>query len=343
MLLLRRRSLAILAAGGLCSRAAAAADTPAAVHGGGSSFVSPVMARWTEGAKSKGMSVEYAVLGAGSSQNQILAGDIDYAAGELAMSSEKLRLAELVQFPVVFGAITFSVNIEGIADGQLRLNAALLGGIFSGALKKWNDPAIAAANPGPALPDLDIRPVFLGDTTGAVFSTSTTLVRYLMANNADWQAKFTTKIGSRWAVGSMVPTSAAMVPLLKSRPGGIGYMALGTALSNKLPRVVLQNKSGEMLLPSPASLQTTVSKIDWKASPDLVVNVTDLPGAGVWPLVLCSYAVMSRAAAKKDRAEKVRAFFTYALNDGGDAAIASSALPLPAEAKAKVLELLSKG
>lgn len=343
MLVSKRRSLGILAAVGLCSRTVSAADAPAELHGGGSSFVSPVMARWTEGAKAKGMSVEYAVLGAGSSQNQILAGDIDYAAGELAMAPEKLALGELVQFPVVFGAVAFAVNIDGVADGQLKLNAALLGAIFSGALKKWNDPAIGAANPGLTLPDLDIRPVFLGDPNGAIFSTSTTLVRYLMANNADWQAKFAAKIGSRWSVGSMVPTSAAMVPLLKSRPGSIGYMALGTALSNKLTRVMLKNKNGDMLLPSPESLQAAVSKVDWKASPDLVVNPTDLAGAGVWPLVLCSYAVMSRAAAKKARTDAVREFFTYALNEGAAAATASSALALPAEAKAKVLELLAKG
>jgi phosphate transport system substrate-binding protein len=339
MLVLNRRSFAVLGAGSLCARAASAADAPVAVRGGGSSFVSGVMTRWTASAKAKGMTVDYAVLGAGASQNRILAGDIDFAAGELVMTDEKLALADLMQVPVAFGAMAFAVNIDGMADGQLKLNPRLLGGIFSGALKKWNDPDIAAANPGLSLPDLDIHPISLGDTNGAVFSTSTTLLRYLMAYNPDWQTRFQGKrLGTRWASGMLVPTSAAMVPLLQSHPGSIGYMSLGAALSTRLPRVMLPNKGGEMVLPSPESLRVAVSRIEWQG---LVVSSVDLPAAGVWPFVLCSYAVISRAAEKQARNDAVRAFLRYALQDCDGDVVAAGGAPLPADAKAKVLALLA--
>lgn len=313
------------------------------IRGGGSSFVSPVMGRWTEAAGKRGMDVSYSVLGTGIAQNQILAAEIDYGAVELPIAADRLAMSSLIQFPVVFGAIAIVVNIAGIADGQLKLNANLLGGIYGGTIKNWNDPRIAEANPGLHLPDTEVHPVFLGDPAGSLFSTSTTLARYLIANNADWQQRFAGGLRARWATGTMVPTAAAMVPVMQSRPGGIGYMALGTALSGKLTRATIQNKNGEAALPSADSLKAAVSKIDWAASPDLVVNAVDRPGAGVWPLVLPTYITIAGNPKNPERAAAVRAFFTFVVNEGGDQVATSHAEPLPPEVRVKVLAMLGAG
>jgi phosphate transport system substrate-binding protein len=343
MLLLNRRTFATTFASGLFTHAAIGAGLPSTAQGGGSSFANPVMTKWTEAARGLGMAIDYKVMGTGSAQDGVLSGDIDYAIGELPMPASKRALGTLMQFPVAFGAIAFTVNIDGVADGQLQLDATLLAGIFAGKVKKWNEPAILAANPGMKLPELDIVPMYLGDPNGAVFSTSTTLLRYLMANNTDWQAKFASyKPGARWASGMMLPTSSAMVPLMKSRQGSIGYMALGSALASGLARVKLRNKNGEVLLPTPESLRVTISRIDWTTAPDLVVDTTDLSGAGVWPLVLCSYATTSTAPENRVKTDAVRSFFAYAIQEGDQGVIAVSALPLPTETKARVLTLLEK-
>jgi phosphate transport system substrate-binding protein len=310
-------------------------------NGGGSSFVRPVLVGWTGAASKRGMHIDYTVLGTGEAQNQVLAGDIDFSAVELPMPADKLDMANLVQFPAVFGVMTVVVNLDGIVDRQLKLDAALLGGIFSGSIKTWKDPRIAAANPDLKLPDVEVHPVFLGRPDGSVYSTSTTLARYLIDRNEDWKQRFPTGLLTRWSVGSMVPDAGAMVPVVKALQGSVGYMALGTALSGKLTQVTLRNKAGELVQADAASLKAAVAQVDWSA-PDMVVKATDLPGAGVWPLVLPTYVVIPRTPRNKARGDLVRAFLEFVLKEGDDLTVASHALPLTPAARDKVLALLAK-
>ena len=339
MTTLGRRSLTLAALGGLISPTAWGDNTPSVGHAGGSSFVGPVMNRWTKASKDKGVPVDYAVLGTGEAQNQVMAGEIELATVELPMPKSKLEIGDIVQFPVVFGAMTCVVNIDGVGDGKLRLDAALLGGIYSKSIRSWRDPRIVAMNPDLRLPDIEVQPVFLGRPDGSAYSTSTTLAQYLLANNADWRERFPNGLRTRWATGSMVPDAASMIPVMTARQGGIGYMALGTALSNKLTQVTLRSKSGEWVQANADSLGAAVRQVSWDA-PDLVVNTVDLPGAGVWPLVLPTYAMIARRSRNKLRGDTVLAFLRVALNDGDAIAIESKALPLPPLAKAKVLAVL---
>ena len=55
-------------------------------------------------------------------------------------------------------------NLPGITT--LKLNAATACGIFTGEIKSWNDPALAALNPGVSLPSTAITPVLRGDLAG---------------------------------------------------------------------------------------------------------------------------------------------------------------------------------
>lgn len=334
---------AILAAsGGLIIANASrtsAGETP--IVGGGSSFVRPVMSRWAEAATKKGSPVEYKVLGTGVAQNQVLSGEIDFAAVELPFPPDKLSLGDLVQVPVVFGGMTLVVNLEGIGDGQLKLDATTLGGIFAGKIRTWSDPQVAALNPDLKLPEVEVRPVFLGEPSGSAFSTSTTLARYLIAHNADWQARFPNGLKTRWAAGSMVPTAEAMVPVVNAHPGGIGFMAMGTALANKLATVQLRNKAGETLRIQAGGLRAAVEQVNWGASADLVVETVDLPGAGVWPLVMPTYAIFPRNPADKARGQAVRAFLRGAIEQGDELVLASNGIPLPAAGRAKVNAVLA--
>jgi phosphate transport system substrate-binding protein len=175
------------------------------------------MNRWTKASNDKGIPVDYAVLGTGEAQNSVMAGEIDLAIVELPMPKNKLEMGEMVQFPVVFGAMTCVVNIEGVGDGKLRLDAELLGGIYSKSIESWRDPRIVAMNPDLRLPDIEILPVFLGRPDGSAYSTSTTLAQYLLANDADWRERFPNGLRTRWANGSMVPDAASMFPVMNAR------------------------------------------------------------------------------------------------------------------------------
>jgi ABC-type phosphate transport system substrate-binding protein len=86
-----RRTVVALGAACLFSPHAWGADRDIEVRGGGSSFIRPVMQRWIEASKAAGMNVSYTVLGASTAQNQVLSGDVDFAAVKLPMSPDIAR------------------------------------------------------------------------------------------------------------------------------------------------------------------------------------------------------------------------------------------------------------
>ena len=75
-----------------------------------------------------------------------------------------------MQWPQVMGAMVPVVNLEGIKPGELVLSGELLGDIYLGKVKKWNDPAIAKLNPKLKLPSDAITVVRRSDGSGTTFN-----------------------------------------------------------------------------------------------------------------------------------------------------------------------------
>ncbi len=68
----------------------------------------------------------------------------------------------------MLGADVPAYNIPGV-NGELKFTPETLAGIFLGRITKWNDKAIAAANPGVNFPDKDIIVVHRSDGSGTTF------------------------------------------------------------------------------------------------------------------------------------------------------------------------------
>ncbi|MET5115729.1 substrate-binding domain-containing protein, partial [Burkholderia pseudomallei] len=75
----------------------------------------------------------------------------------------------LFQFPTVLGCVVPVIKVPGVKAGELTLTGAVLGDIYLGKIKKWNDQAIAALNPKVKLPDTDIEVVSSADCSGTSF------------------------------------------------------------------------------------------------------------------------------------------------------------------------------
>jgi len=336
-----RRALFAAGAAILATPRGARAAVP--LLGGGSSFVRPVMQRWVETVPaSLGVAPKYEVRGAGAAQSAIMAGELDFAAMELPLPADKLESSGLVQVPVVFGALAFVINAEGLTSGQLTLDGGLLGAIYTGAIKTWNHPRIAEANPGVTLPEQEIRPFHLGTPAGAVFSTTTTIQNYLLARNEDWRARHGTRITKRWAVGSMTGTAPQMIEAMKTVPGSIGYVTLGDALGGGMTTVKLRNAGGKPVAPSLDALRAAVDRIEWSRYPDLVAELIDLPGDASWPIVLASYALIQANPSDKIRGDAVRSFLKHVITEGAAGAAERQAVALPAEPRSAVLKRLSQ-
>ena len=177
----KRRAIAAIAAATLAFAAQAANIT-----GAGSSFVYPVLSKWSAAySQATGNQINYQSIGSGGGIAQIEAGTVDFGASDKPLPEDELRKFGLGQFPVVIGGIVPVANLDGIAPGQLRLTGAVLADIYLGKVAKWNDPAIAALNPGVALPATTINVVHRSDGSGTTFN----FTNYLGKVSGEWKSK----------------------------------------------------------------------------------------------------------------------------------------------------------
>lgn len=303
--------------------------------GGGSAFPAGLYAKWIEMAKAQaGLSIIFnPAEGSAVGQNRMLAQEIDFTVAGMPMPKEKRDENRVLQFPAVIGAVVCIYNLPGVPGGKLRLNADLLARMFTGAIKNWNDPAIAAINPGVALPDMEIRPISLRD--GGMDATYG-LTQYILADNAEWRQKHGAVVTKRWAIGSTVINSVDMVEVVKVIPGSIGYTAYGLALKGNMPMAALRNPAGQFIAPSLPAIAAAAAKADWAHAPDLVMTLVNQPGADSYPIAQTSYVQMPLVPKYISRSQAVRNFFDFGYSQGDAVAGDFGFVPLPRAVKDEV-------
>jgi len=311
------------------------------IKGIGSTFAASVMRDWIAGVKpSLDWTIEYEALGSVDGRNRLKSGDASFALTDEPMTAEALKLAELAQFPVLFGGIVPVVNLPGIASNQLQLTAELLGSLYTGGIKTWNDPKIAAVNPGVKLPDVEVKPVALATPTGPMRGATHTLTQYLLMTNADWRARHGDRITKRWSVGYMVTSAENMVETMKVVPGSLGYGSIGYATGNGLAMVRLRNQAGKTVAASVDSLRATKSQVDWSKPTALLPELLNAPGNDSWPITNTTYALIPAVPTDRAKGAAIQAFFTYIATNGEDAANRMHATALPPAARGLVQQIL---
>jgi len=98
-------------------------------------------------------------------------GTVDFGASDGPMNDDQLKAfktkngAGIFHFPTVLGGWVPTYNVPGVSEA-LNFTPEALSGIFLGRISKWNDPAIAGANKGIALPANDIVVIHRSDGSG---------------------------------------------------------------------------------------------------------------------------------------------------------------------------------
>ena len=146
----------------------ATASAQMMINGAGATFPYPIYSKWFDAYTNVDPSVRfnYQSIGSGGGQKQILAQTVDFGASDGPMSDDNLSKApgKLLHIPTVAGADVVAYNLPG--NPTLKLDADTIAGVFLGDIKKWNDPKIAALNPGANLPDQEIVVVHRSDGSG---------------------------------------------------------------------------------------------------------------------------------------------------------------------------------
>ncbi len=311
-----------LLAASLVTTGALAAD----VTGAGSSFVYPVLAKWSA-AYTGGSRINYQSIGSGGGIAQIKAKTVTFGASDKPLSVQDLDANGLTQFPVIVGGVAMVVHIPGIQAGQLVLDGPVLSDIYLGKIKKWNDPAIKKLNPNLALPNMNVLVVHRSDGSG----TSYIFTSYLSKASKEWADKIGADTAVEWPTGIGGKGNEGIAGSVQQISGSIGYVEYAYAMQNKLAYTKLINRAGKTLDPKIDTFRAAAASADWVAASKQYFNMVlvDEGGADAWPIVGATWVIMHKNPTDKTAAAEALKFFKYAYEQGDAAAISLQYVPLP--------------
>ena len=314
--------------------AAQAGDAPAAgdqvaaqISGAGASFIYPLVSKWSADYNAtSGHKINYQSIGSGGGIAQIKAGTVDFGSSDKPLASEELAKDGLVQFPSTIGGVVPVVNLPGIEAGKLRLTGALLADIYLGKVTMWNDAAIAAANPGTALPADKIHVVRRSDGSGTTYN----FTNYLSKVSPAWKTAVGEGTTVNWTGKSVGGKgNEGVSSYVKQLKGAIGYVELSYALQNKMAHAAMQNASGAWVQPNAQSFEAAAASADWNNAQDFNLVITDAPGADAWPIAATNFILMRKQPRDAADARAALEFFRWAYASGTEQAKSLDYVPLP--------------
>lgn len=332
-------ALAVAGCGGSSTGAASGSPAPAiegftrvpmtadTILGAGASFPAPVYMKWGSDYNGvSGVKLNYQSIGSGGGISAIEAKTVDFGASDAPLEQAELEANGLAQFPMVVGGNVLVVNLDGVADGQLKLTADVVAGIFMGTITTWDDAAITKLNPGVTLPATKINVVHRSDGSG----TTWIFTHYLTdAAGSVWTAGADKEIS--WPVGVGGKGNEGVAASVQQLSGSIGYVEYAYAKQTGMTTTQLQNKDGQWVKPSIESFTAVAASADWKASlPSMYMVLVNQPGAATWPITGASFILMQKDQADAARGKAALEFFNWAYTSGADGATALDYVAIPA-------------
>ncbi len=307
------------------------------LQGAGASFPKPIYEKWMNeyGNVNKDVRIDYQSVGSGAGQKAIIANTADFGASDDPMNDEDLKKAgsELLHIPTVLGAVVITYNLEGVKD-PLKLGPETIAGVYLGEIKKWNDPKIAAENPGVKLPDTEISPVYRADSSG----TTAVFTDYLSKTVPAFKDKIGPSKQPNWVqgVGIGAKGNDGVMGQVKSAPNTIGYVEIAFAKENNLPIALIKNKAGNYVGPSIENVSAAAAGTVAEMPDDLRTQITNADGANAYPISSYTYILAYKEQKDAAKGKALVDFLWWALHDGSKFAEDLHYAPLPVEVLKKV-------
>ncbi len=211
----------------------------------GSTLLYPLFNLWSAGYSESypGVSIQTAGTGSGTGISDAANGTADIGASDAYLSPAQVNChADALKrtSPLAISSQLVVYNVSGVT-GHLKLSGKLLSQIYQGKVTTWNDPSIAAANPGVTLPSTPIVTLHRSDSSGDTF-LFTSFLSKADANGWGKSIAFNTTVPWPNAPGNLGETgNSGMVTGCKATPGciayvGISYLTQALQAGPRLPR-----------------------------------------------------------------------------------------------------------
>jgi phosphate transport system substrate-binding protein len=306
------------------------------LHGAGASFPAPLYDKWFKSyvAAHPNVRVDYQSNGSGAGVTQFTNKTIDFGASDAAMTDEEIAKVDrgVQLLPMTAGSVVLAYNLPELK--ALRLSRIAYAGIFLGKVTKWDDPAIAASNPGVKLPAANITVVHRADSSGTTF----VFTQHLSAISPEWNEGPGTSKAPNWPAGVGAKGNEGVTSTIKQTVGAIGYIEFGYAKQTGLPIAQLQNKAGSYVEANTASSQAALA--GGTLPENLRLFLPDPDGAGSYPIVTYTWLLLYRQYPSPDVTTAIKDIVRYCLADGQKDSESLGYVPLPSNVVAADLKAL---
>lgn len=285
-----------------------------------------------------GVRVNYNSIGSGGGIKALTDKTVDFGASDAFLNDQEAAAmgAPVLHIPTCVGAVVLSYNLDG--NPALKLDGAVTADIFLGKVTNWNDPRVAALNPGLSLPDLAVTVVHRSDGSG----TTSIFTSYLTAVSPSWKSTVGAGKSVSWPTGVGGKGNDGVAGMISQTKGSVGYVELVYAEQSNMPFSSLKNTSGTFVVPSLASsaAAAAVSLPD-----DLRIVIVNSLGADAYPISaftwILVYKEQNYAGRTLEQAQALKKLLTWMLTDGQAINEGLSYAKLPAPAVTKALALVS--
>jgi phosphate transport system substrate-binding protein len=312
----------------------APASAQMTINGAGATFPYPLYSKWFDAYAKVDPSVRfnYQSIGSGGGQKQIVEQTVDFGATDGPMSDENLAKApgKILHVPTVAGAVVVTYNLPGAP--KLKLDGPTLAAIFMGKITRWNDPAIAALNPGVRLPKTDVVVVHRSDGSGTSYIWSD----YLTHVDQQWKGRVGTGTSVRWPTGIGAKGNEGVAGQVKQLPGAIGYVELVYALQNRMSMADIKNKAGNFVAPSPESVAAALATST--VPDDFRFSMVNAEGANSYPIAGVTWLLVYETQKDPAKGRKLAEFLKWMIKDGEKMAVGLKYTALPEGLQKRVLE-----
>lgn len=285
--------------------------------------------------------IDYQATGSGAGVADFINGQVAFAGSDSALKPDEAKDADArcdtgdaIDIPMVTGPVAVAYNLPGV--DTLTMTPEILANIFTGKTTTWNDPSIAAANEGVALPDTKIAVQHRSDESG----TTANFAKYLEANEPSIWTYGTEKA---WPndlnnVGVGSKGSDQVAASLNSTQNSIGYVEYSFTTEGDLGVAKIDNGGGAVeLTPETAGNAVAQAEIVGQGN-DLALDLdytTQDPDS--YPIILVTYQITCQSGLSDSDLALTKSFLTYTASDDGQGLLVDEGYaPLPDSILTKV-------
>jgi phosphate transport system substrate-binding protein len=325
----------------LASMIAAADNKPITLFSAGSTFIYPILAKWsTEYRKvHPEVQISYDPIGSGRGSSRTLAGTVDFGASDGPLSDLQIRQAQkkIIHIPVVLGGVVPSYNLPGVTR-EVRFTPAALAGIYLGTITRWNDPELIRANPDIHLPAHELTVVYRTDGSGTTYVWTD----YLSKVSPNWSKRVGRGTSVAFPVGAGAQFNEGVQQLIKERPYCIGYLQVTYAVEGHVQAGLVQNSTGKFTRADSAGITAAAAATATEMPADFRTSITNAADADAYPIASFTWLLVPEPIEDRTKRQAITGFLRWVLTDGQRFAVPLHYAPLPGDVASRVAKAVDR-